>query len=643
MISALIVVTLILALLLAGCTQPTETPHATPTPTPSQPGTSESQAQFKPFESEKELREYVQYVQSSSYGFGFGFGIAPTILRGEVAVDYAEKGATVVTPPAAIPHPTPAPLPSPTPVPTPGRYSETNVQVLGIDEPDIVKTDGINIYLSNYWIYPIRFVPEIGRETKIITAFPPENLDKKYEIDESGNLLLYGNILIILTHDHISAYNVSEKPEKLWKIDLDSQLVSARLYNGSIFLITRKMIDYYAPCPIKPLEINGKPLVVECRDIYHPIPPVYADTTYTVLKVSPETGEVENSISFVGSLSQSVVYMSPNAIYVTYYKTPDQVKLMYDFLKENRDLVSDEVIKRVEKLLNYDISNRAKSVEIQVIIEQYASSLSKDERKKFENEFWNRLSEYRKEHKRELEKTQIVKISLNLEVKAMGEVPGRLLNQFSLDEYDGYLRVATSLGDTNDLYVLDKKLKITGSLLDYGENERIYAVRFIGERGYVVTFRQTDPFFVIDLSDPKNPEMKGKLKIPGYSSYLHPLKKDLILGIGKEGGNVKISIFDVSNPEEPKEVSKYTLKEYWSAILQTHHAFLLDPKHEIFFLPASTGGYIFSYKEKLELVKAIDMPAIRALYIDDYLYIIGQKIVVFNETTWEKVNELEIT
>lgn len=616
-----LVLVLMLSLILLGCTQQVTQPS-----TPHQPDNVTEKTDFQTFTSERELREYIQNARFPRYGF-FGVGLMEVgMVRSDVA-GFGEKGVAVT--------------PTPVPVPTPGRYSGTNVQVVGIDEPDIVKTDGANIYLSN-WMYPIRFIPEIGRETEIIAAYPPDKLEKLYKIDDSGNLLLFGDVLIVISRDHISAYDVSAKPEKLWKIDLDSHFVSARLYNDSIYLITRKELDYYSPCPIKPLEINGKPLVVECKDIYHPVPPVYADTTYFVMKIDPESGEVEKSISFVGSLGQSVVYMSRNAIYVTYYKTPDQVKLMYDFLKQNRDLVSDEVIERIEKLLDYELSNQAKAVEIQVIIQQYASSLDKDERKKFENELWNRLEEYRKEHKRELEKTQIVKISLDLKAEAIGEVPGRLLNQFSLDEYNGYLRVATTVSDANDLYVLDGKMDVAGSILNFGEDERIYSVRFIGDNAYVVTFRETDPFFVMDLSDPRNPKMEGKLKIPGYSSYLHPLKDDLILGIGKEGRNVKISIFDVSNPKKPEEVSKYTLKEYWSDVLQTHHAFLLDPKHEVFFLPASTGGYVFSYKDGLELVRAIDMPTIRALYIDDYLYVIGQRIVVFDELTWEKVNEIDL-
>jgi len=142
----------------------------------------------------------------------------------------------------------------------------------------------------------------------------------------------------------------------------------------------------------------------------------------------------------------------------------------------------------------------------------------------------------------------------------------------------------------------------------------------------------------------QNLQVKGELKIPGYSSYLHPIEDNLILGIGREGSNVKISLFDVSDATNPQEISKYTLKEYWSEILNNHHAFLLDKKHKIFFIPAGRGGYIFDYSQKnLKLLKAIeiDNPK-RAIYIDDYLYIIGEKeLVVVDENIWERVNSLE--
>jgi len=183
-----------------------------------------------------------------------------------------------------------------------------------------------------------------------------------------------------------------------------------------------------------------------------------------------------------------------------------------------------------------------------------------------------------------------------------------------------------------------------GSVKDLGKTERIYAVRFLGDMAYVVTFRDTDPFYVLDLSNPKEPELKGELKIPGYSSYLHPITDDLILGIGKEGWEVKLSLFDVATPSEPAEVDKYILEESWSDVLETHHAFLIDRKHGIFFLPGREGGYIFSYADnKLALEKAVRAErARRAIYIDDYLYVVADtKIVVLDETTWEKVNELE--
>jgi uncharacterized secreted protein with C-terminal beta-propeller domain len=104
-------------------------------------------------------------------------------------------------------------------------------------------------------------------------------------------------------------------------------------------------------------------------------------------------------------------------------------------------------------------------------------------------------------------------------------------------------------------------------------------------------------------------------------------------------------LFDVKDPANPKEIAKYTLDEYWSEILNTHHAFLQDAKNQVFFMPGSKGGYVFSYKDdQLSLAKAVSgAQAKRALYINDYLYIIGDnQITVLNENDWEKVNELEL-
>ena len=559
----------------------------------------------------------------------------------------------------------------------PERFSETNVQVLGIDEPDIVKTDGKQIYFSPernyYWrgFWPGEIMPpRTSGETKIIKAFPLTDLVLENKIEKSGKMLLNNKILIIFSGDSIFGYDVSDSksPQEKWKVDLAERnhLVGARLYKDKIYLTTRTAININNPCPIRPLSVGGVPLEIKCTDIYHPAPKIPVDVTYTSMILDPASGQVENTVSFAGISGSSIVYMSENSLYLTYSYYGSIMQFYSDFLQEKcRDLLPAWLIEKIKKLDGYDISDMAKMMEFSVVLEQYISSLSRDDELKLENELTNRMEDYYKEHKRELEKTGIVKIELEkFKVEATDGVPGRPLNQFSLDEYNGYLRIATTIGQggfwisglgggsvgggesANDVYVLDKNLKITGQVLDLGLTETIYSVRFIQDKGYVVTFRQIDPFYVLDLSDPKKPELKGELKIPGYSSYLHPITKDKILGIGKEGSNVKISLFDVENPAKPSEAAKYTLNEYWSDILNTHHAFLLDSKHQIFFLPGSKGGYIFSYKnDKLEMVKAISgISAKRAIYINDYLYIIGEnKIIVLDESNWEKVKELEFT
>lgn len=605
------------------------------------------------FSSEKDFKNYLAQAAVLEYLGGFGTrGLAVETMRPELMeAPLMLKGAGI----------------------TPERVSGTTVQVKGIDEPDIVKTDGKEIYYSRegerYYIeempmerMPKNFekIPQKTGKTKIIKAFPPENLLVEAKIDPSGDLLLFKNVLIIFSEDKIYGYDVSspQSPAKKWELKLEENnyIVGARLYNEKIYLIAKTIINDERPCPIKPLSQEGVPLIIECQEIYHPSVLVPVDVTYTGLILNPDSGEIEKRISFIGSSNLSIVYMSGNALYITYSYSGDSINLLYNFLKEEaQDLIPASVIQKIEKIKEYEISPQTKLSEIYLILEKYQNSLTKDEKMRVENELNNRMSDYFKKHKRDLEKTGIIKINLDeFKISANGDVPGRPLNQFSLDEYKNYLRVATTIGgrfsgwgvqeSANDVYVLDENLKIIGSVYDLGLEEKIYSVRFLEDKGYLVTFRETDPFYVLDLSEPQKPELKGELKIPGYSSYLHPITKDKILGIGKEGAGVKVSFFDVSSPEKPFELDKYILKEYWSDVLNTHHAFLLDDKHEIFFLPGSSGGYIFSYKnDKLKLIKAVsEIHAKRAIYINDFLYIIAEnKIVVLNEINWEKVKELE--
>lgn len=519
------------------------------------------------------------------------------------------------------------------------RVSTTNVQIKGIDEPDIAKTNGQEIF----FLAPTKI--------NTINAFPPDQLQLASQVDRTGEMLLVGQILVVFGNSGIYGYDVSEPraAKQVWEVAYQNNhsLTSARLHQDQIYLITQRQINRQNPCPIRPLRSADQNYQVACSEIYHPTGNIPVDTTYTAFILDPQTGQIRQSLSFVGSTSQSVVFMSDQALFVTYSSYQNLADFYYQFLQANDDLFPQYLIHQLAKIKDYDLSNQTKIMEIQNLLNEYFGSLNQDEQLRAENEFANRWQDFNQAHLRQLEKTTIVKISLDkLEVIATGEVPGRPLNQFSLDEYQNYLRLATTLGQqANDVYILDNQLAIVGQITDLGIDERIYSARFSQDQGYLVTFRETDPFYVLDLKDPRQPKVSGELKIPGFSSYLHPLTASHILGIGREDGQVKLSLFDVSQPELPTEVSKYLLDDPWSEISQSHHAFLVDNQHQIFFLPASRGGYIFSFQNnQLTLKRAMaGLQARRAIYINDYLYILGDdQIIVLGENTWEEVNRLEI-
>lgn len=628
------------------------------------------------FKTDAEFKEYIQKSDvSSNYSGGIAFSQS---VRMEKSVN--------------------APLATSGGGGEPERVSETNVQVLGIDEPDIVKTDGKNLYYSQpvQRIYePILlnekkgvdssveqsskmmvpgFLPDSSRmPTKqsggilSIKPFPPKTMAKLGQMNVSGDLLLDKDILIVFNEDDynkraVEGYDVAnpEKPVKKWSMvyDKNSSQVQARMYQSKLYLITRINTGGDMPCPIRPFDIKDSRGLIPCTQIYHPTTLVNSDTVYTVSKINPTDGTIEKSVSFVGSSNESTVYMSENSLYLSYYYSGDITQIMYSFASQNTDLYPQNIVDKLAKLLGYDISMQAKMLEVTTLFEKLTMGMSDDKRLVYQNNMQNRMKKFMLSHARELEKTGIVKVNIdNFDVEATGDVPGKVLNQFSLDEYKGDLRIATTVGQNSwfgnfgrltqsfsDVYVLDRNLKTVGTVKDLGKTERIYSVRFLADRGYVVTFRQTDPFYVLDLSNPSNPQVKGELKIPGYSSYLHPLNKNLLVGIGKEDNFVKISLFDVSSPENPQEVDKFITTEYWSEALNNHHAFLTDEKHKVFFMPGSQGGYVFSYQgDKLDMKRAVsDTQVQRAVYINDFLYVLGQtKIVALDENNWAKVGELE--
>jgi uncharacterized secreted protein with C-terminal beta-propeller domain len=198
---------------------------------------------------------------------------------------------------------------------------------------------------------------------------------------------------------------------------------------------------------------------------------------------------------------------------------------------------------------------------------------------------------------------------------AQGKVPGHELNQFSMDEYGDYFRIATTswtggtLNSTyepyvqrSSLYVLDMNLSIVGRLQNIGVGENFHSARFMGDKCYLVTFQKTDPLFVINLTDPTAPTVLGELNIPGYSDYLHPYDENHLIGVGKEtteaeGGNfawyqgIKISIFDVTNVSDPLQMSNVTIGDRGSdsPVLSDHKAFLFDRERDLLVIPVTVA------------------------------------------------------
>jgi uncharacterized secreted protein with C-terminal beta-propeller domain len=218
------------------------------------------------------------------------------------------------------------------------------------------------------------------------------------------------------------------------------------------------------------------------------------------------------------------------------------------------------------------------------------------------------------------------------EYVASGAVPGQLLNQYSLSEHDGHLRVATTMTSRAESVVTvlasrGERLVEVGKVGGLGKGERIFAVRFLGPVGYVVTFRQTDPLYTLDLSDPARPETAGELKITGYSAYLHPAGEGRLIGVGQEAtdqGSVlgtQVSLFDVSDPARPRRIAQHHLRDGWSEVESDPHAFLFWPATGLTVLPvaklAEPGALVLQQRDaKFAELGMVRHPASAASSVD---------------------------
>ncbi|UCE36041.1 MAG: beta-propeller domain-containing protein [Thermoplasmata archaeon] len=278
------------------------------------------------------------------------------------------------------------------------------------------------------------------------------------------------------------------------------------------------------------------------------------------------------------------------------------------------------------------------------------------------------------------QKTVIHRISIHdgeIMYEATGDVPGYILNRFSMDEYEGNFRIATGTwGGSNGVYVLDLDLDVVGNVTNIAPGEQIYSVRYMGARAYLVTFRRVDPFFVIDLSDPKAPKILGELKIPGFSNYLHPYDENHVIGLGKETPEdgrgilgVKLSLFDVTDVANPKEISKYVIGSRYSSSSAEYdpHAFLFCKEKNLLVVPVRLnyswhGAYVFDISlENGFVLKDIidhyddsedqtnynycyDRTIKRSFYIQDTLYTLSNVLLKMNDLEdLNEVGQLDLT
>ena len=263
-----------------------------------------------------------------------------------------------------------------------------------------------------------------------------------------------------------------------------------------------------------------------------------------------------------------------------------------------------------------------------------------------------------------------------LEGAAQAKVDGMLKDSFCIDEYNGYLRLVTTItsdngvmpisGDSsaaepdssNALYVLDGELQVTGEIRDLAPGETVYSARFMGDTGYFVTFRQVDPLFSADLSDPASPQIIGELKIPGFSEYLHPYGEGLLLGIGmdvdEEGvttEGVKLSMFDISDPGNVTEASVYVMEDmYGTDAAYDYKAVFADVEKNLFGFRAYGGNgdvySVFSYDAAEGFRKVFSRELTyggdaRGLYAGERFYlVVGNTVESYTLSGFEKIDDI---
>ena len=652
-----------------------------------------SSGEIKKFSSPEEIRDYLknssQFVQVG-YNTADGWAgtgqvrtMVPTAAPAPAMEQSVSKGVSVQNS-----------LPSAGGIGSPD-HSQTNVQVAGVDEPDFVKNDGRYIYVIS------------GTMLTIVDAYPASSasiVSKTILEDSPDEIFVNGDRLVLITHGfsddlsdrvmkkgeneaaymryqyspstpttHAIFYDIADRarPKILKDFSIDGSYITARMTGTTMYLLSRESVYPYNDRIIIPaVRENSK--IVRTPDVYYfdNPEPRYEFTTITSFDVNG--GATKDAKTYLAG-TDNIVYVSPDAMYVSYQRNNYQYRTMR---------TGSEPVSPV------GISGGGTAGVSPATAPDFNTLAEPDKQKLIQS---IKAGEPEAIWIREVDQTVTVihKIGISdgtITWLAKGEVPGVLKNQFAMDEYAGNLRLATTSNiytnrgsyEYNSVFVLDSSMKTIGSLTHIAEQEKIYSTRFIGNRLYMVTFKRIDPFFVIDLSTPSAPKILGKLKIPGYSDYVHPYDSTHIIGIGKETGTndwggvstrgIKLALFDVADVEHPKQLDKVEIGDPGSdsAALSDHRAFLFDKEKNLLVIPAKVvrqgdstdkyngaqplswyGAYVFGVTPGSGFILKgtvehgtgttgyywygnSPFEVRRSLYIGDTLYTISQKQILAN-------------
>lgn len=505
------------------------------------------------------------------------------------------------------------------------EHSTTNLQVAGVDEADIIKTDGSYLYLvanGRLLVYDVRKPATPTKTFEQVFRNDKESADPlAIYLDEDNDRL----ILLVTRYEYVAVTKTTTtgqataqekiaadammpsimpygksyvsvqifdlknpaKPTLIRSFDQEGSYIDSRRIDKSIYVLTAKY-TYGATktdvaTVIPQYRVGGEGAawnLIPAQDI-SVYPAQYYESFLVISAINSVDGNAKPTFESMLGYGNNV-YVSPTAIYVAAARYEQPVAAAS---------ATDSGVKTTSAAP--DASSSSGSA-IGKVISGMIAPVTKTT-------------------------TDIYRFSISggkVAASGSGSVPGTLLNQFAMDEHDGYLRIATTTGEawrtdantsTNNLYILDASLKQVGAIEGLARKEQIKSVRFIGDRAYLVTFRTTDPLFVIDVSKPTAPIVLGELKIPGFSEYLHPYSENLLIGFGQNAAEVgdraytlglKISMFDVSDTKNPKEVSTLTLGDRgsYSEILNNHKALLFDSKSDVIGFPVSLASVPISQR-----------------------------------------------